>query len=402
MSSYKDKVAIIFGISGEQGQHVARGLTNGSYSKVYGVTHSIEDHFKDIKSRLSDVNIDITVNDSDGGDVKKRVILLEANISNPAELRNIFQTTQAHGSIFDIFLVTTADIPPAESADASLHDCEENEYQTIKTFFDIVKEFHKQQLIMNKDVQRHIVFSTQDNVHDLVVWLQKHKADDSLATMKPLDDGSIVPHFTGKGRGGEYAISLLVDKTGQTQTVVPGLSLILITLPFLHSNFTACAVPLPTSRTTSGQVIQWSIEAPLGDHQMDMMSVSDLEYIVPMIFQQNEQYQGQNIRLSAEKITMDQVAFQFADLFGKDVVYSPLTLEEMVNELDIPCAQSFAQMCQYLNSSWGNRGNIELTKEIMKAAGREPQTLEDWLLVNSDNIAFEKVGLCHDGKTLYS
>lgn len=323
MSSHKHKVAIISGISGEQGQHVARGLINASYSKVFGVTHSIEDHFEDVKRSLKDSNIEITLDsNNDKGDAKQSVILLEANMSNPVELRNIFQVTQAQGSFFDIFLVTTTDFPPAESADASLHDCEEHEFQTIKTFFDIIKDFHAQQLIMNTDVHRHIVFSTQDNVHDLVVWLQEHETEDFLATMKPLDDGGIVPHLTGKGRGGEYAISLLhwMNKAGQIQTVFPGLSLTLITLPFLHSNFTACAVPLPTCYAPSGQVIQWSIEAPLGhptNHQLDMMSVSDLKYIVPMIFQYNKQYHGINLRLSAEKITMDQVAFQFGSHLKK-------------------------------------------------------------------------------------
>ena len=130
---------------------------------------------------------------------------------------------------------------------------------------------------------------------------------------------------------------------------------------------------------------------------MDMLSVSDLQYIVPVLFQNREKYQGRNIRLSAQKITMDEVAYQFADLFGKDVIYSPLTVEEM-SSLEMPGAPAFAQMCQYLASSYANRGDVEETREIMKEFGeREPQTFQDWLLTHSDEKAFEKVGLTVDG-----
>ena len=127
-----------------------------------------------------------------------------------------------------------------------------------------------------------------------------------------------------------------------------------------------------------------------------MFSISDLKYIVPTLFEQYEKYQGRTIKLSGEKLAMDQVAFLFSDLFGKDIIYSPLTLEEM-SLLDIPEVPAFAQMCQYLASSYADH-DLEETKALMSASGREPQTFNDWLLSHSDEESFEKVGLNSDGK----
>lgn len=394
---------------------MAHGLLNdGTYDKVYGVTHSIQDHRVDIERFLGvDVVLprDDRAADCEGGVVGTYLHLLEADLSSGTSLKSVFRSVQ--GSSVDIFLVTTTDLPPADSTDASLHDCEEREYQTIKVFFDVLKDVHVQQWNDGDQVERHVVFSTLENVRGLVEWLEAHDTDEQLAIL-PSEDGGIVPHYTGKGRGGEYALSLVHGVPNPWETddldsilysskavpsVIPGLSVTLITLPFLHSNFTASAVPLPTICVSSRQPTQWSIEACLGDstHKMDMLSVSDLQYIVPILFREHMPYQGRNIRLSAEKITMDQVAWQFADLFGKDVVYSPLTVDE-IEKMDVPGAESFAQMCQYLSSEWGKRGDVELTKDIMEKAKRVPQTFQDWLLTHSDDAAFEKVGLTVDGK----
>ena len=407
------KVAIIFGISGEQGLTVARGILNdGSYQVIYGVTHSIAKHLHHIKRQL-DVHVVLPphMNNSTtttNTNNKRCLLLQEADLSNATSLKAIFQTVQ--GQSIDIFLVTTTDLPPPDSADASLHDSEEREYQTIKQFFDTLKQVHEQQPKEGK-VERHVVFSTLENVRGLVKWLELHHNNEKLAHLKPLDDGGIVPHYTSKGRGGEYALSLIhgapspwktdtksLQSTVAYPSIVPGLNVTLITLPFLYSNFTASAVPLPDVCPASGQPTQWSISAYLGDstHRIEMLSVSDLQYIVPALFRTKE-YSGQNIHLSSEKITMDYVARQFADLFGKDVIYAPLTVEEM-NVMDIEGAECFAQMCQYLASPWGNRGDVELTRDIMGKVGREPQTFSDWLLTHSDEEAFEQVGLTVDGE----
>eukprot|EP00579_Thalassiosira_antarctica_P020951 CAMPEP_0201953666 /NCGR_PEP_ID=MMETSP0904-20121228/1931_1 /ASSEMBLY_ACC=CAM_ASM_000553 /TAXON_ID=420261 /ORGANISM="Thalassiosira antarctica, Strain CCMP982" /LENGTH=439 /DNA_ID=CAMNT_0048497551 /DNA_START=60 /DNA_END=1379 /DNA_ORIENTATION=+ len=426
MKGVKYKAALVFGISGDQGQSVASGLlATGSYHRVYAVTRDVtKDHVGAIAKSVPVKVIEDVEKNIASGSVDKHVTILEADLNSAASLRQAFVRTNAT----DIFLVTTTDVPTEGAAMGSFHESEELEYESIKSFFDVLVDVHKKEWSAEdgaNKLERHVVFSTLDNVRGLVEWLEVHapntnsSADDidDLLNMKPLDDGGIVPHYSGKGRGGEYALSLIhgitdpwkhpttsdssklpwMNATSPTTSIIPGLTLTLITLPFLHTNFALSAVPLPI--TSEGRTTQWSIFACLGDssHPIDMFSVSDLEYIVPTLFQQHEKYQGRTTKLSAEKITMDEVALGFSDLFGKDVIYSPLTLEEM-SLLDIPEAPAFAQMCQYLAASPYADHDVEETRSILQVCGREPKSFQDWLLSHSDEEAFEKVGLTLDGE----
>jgi hypothetical protein len=40
-------------------------------------------------------------------------------------------------------------------------------------------------------------------------------------------------------------------------------------------------------------------------------------------------FNGKNLRIAAEQISMDKIALAFTDLFGKDVVYNPLLPQEL-------------------------------------------------------------------------
>ena len=338
--------ALIFGISGDQGCQVALGLiAAGGYGPIFGATSSL-DHVADPQS------------------IPDGVQLVQVDISNKAEVKRVLLETKATA----IFLVTTTDLPPESSAMGSLKEAEEFEYDAIVSFFDCLVDVHKQ----NDDgLVRHVVFSCLDDVEAISA-----EADDSLLDIKPLDDGSIVPHYSGKGRAGSYALRLLES--------MPDLSVTLLTLPFLHSNFLASAIPLPNEGQT-----QWTISACLGDAKLDMCSVSDLAYIVPKLLEAREIYDGYNVKVSAEKISLEEVAETFADLFGKDVIYNPLNVEEMAS-LDIPGSDAFAQMCQFLASSFSSH-DVGVTETIMFP--RKPQLFKDWLLTHSDHPSFEKVGL---------
>jgi hypothetical protein len=110
-------------------------------------------------------------------------------------------------------------------------------------------------------------------------------------------------------------------------------------------------------------------------------------------------YDGKNVRLAAESISMDDVAALFSDLFGKDVVYNPLTVQEVAS-LPIPAAGVMAQMCQFLGDPRSLAHQVDVTEAVMFP--RKPQPFKDWLLVNSDHAAFEAVGLSVDGKEILS
>ncbi len=174
---------------------------------------------------------------------------------------------------------------------------------------------------------------------------------------------------------------------------IPDLSLTLVTLPFLHSNFFGFAIPVPNEART-----QWTIEAAFGDTEIDMFSTEDLGHLVPSILDDRSLYDGYNIKVTAERMTMSEVASIFSDLFGKDVVYNPLTVEEM-SQLPFPNAKPIAQMCQFLSDP-RSAHDMEVTDAVLFP--KKPQLFKDWLLTHSDKKVFEDVGLAIDAGPILS
>lgn len=87
---------------------------------------------------------------------------------------------------------------------------------------------------------------------------------------------------------------------------------------------------------------------------------------------------------------MIQVAAEFSDLFGKDVIYNPLTFEEtaMLPFASAPC---MAQMCQFLGDPRSLQHDLAATKAV--CAPKQPQKFRDWLLTHSGSTVFQQVGL---------
>jgi len=117
------------------------------------------------------------------------------------------------------------------------------------------------------------------------------------------------------------------------------------------------------------------------------------------VIEEHAIYDGKNIRVAAESLSMDTVAAMFSDLFGKDVIYNPLSVEEVAS-LPIPAAGCMAQMCQFLGDPRSLAHQVDVTEAVMFP--KRPQQFKDWLLVNSDDRAFEDAGLSVDGKEILS
>lgn len=116
------------------------------------------------------------------------------------------------------------------------------------------------------------------------------------------------------------------------------------------------------------------------------------------IFEEPEKYDRQNLRLVGQRISMDEIAFIFEDLYGKPVIYNPLTVEE-VSSMTFEGAAAVAQMCQYLGDARHRPHNEDLTRQIL---GQEPQQFVDWLLTHSEASAFVKAGLTEDAPSIVS
>ncbi|CAB9496847.1 NmrA-like family domain-containing protein 1 [Seminavis robusta] len=364
-------VALVFGASGEQGRAVMEGLVDHGFSKVYGFTR-LQENREDVRY----------LQDALG------CLLIQGDIANIEEVEKALKETRADC----IFLVTTTELPTEIGQTTGCWNAMEAEFEVIQQFFDVLLKVHKQD-----GLPRHVVFSTKDNVHQLY-HSNNENSNMDWKDLSPMDDGSIVPHYSAKGKGAGYAKQLLQDTPGAS-----GLALTLVTLPFVYSNFLGFFTPLPvSSEQDKHNANQWSISASLGDGSkpLDMMSVSDLSNIIPRIFEQPERYRNQNIRLSACRISMDEIAAHFSDLFGKDVIYNPLLPQE-VAALPFPSAPAMAQMCQYLQQC-APPHDMGTTQTILEASHRKPQSFQDWLLTHSDSSAFERVGLDLDAPEISS
>lgn len=109
-------------------------------------------------------------------------------------------------------------------------------------------------------------------------------------------------------------------------------------------------------------------------------------------------YDKQNLRIVGQRISMDEIASIFDDLYGKPVIYNPLTVEE-VSSMPFEGAPAVAQMCQYFGDGRHCPHDEALTRQLL---GQKPQQFEDWLLTHSEASAFVKAGLTEDAPSIVS
>ena len=246
--------ALVFGASGEQGRAVVEGMVDAGYQPVYAFARFDNDNYTETTrspttSPTKNAAARTYLTDALGA------TLLTGDLQNPDDVLEALQTTKAKA----IFFVTTTELPAElNQTESGFSDAMEAEYQVIVTFFQLLKQ------AWTKDrIRRHVVFSTRDNVQKVV----KQGMKEGQVWIDPLEDGSIVPHYSAKGRGGEYAQEYLAD--------CPDLQLTLLTLPFLFSNFLGFFCPLPDET-------QWTLAACFGDgsNLIDMMGAQDLAVIV--------------------------------------------------------------------------------------------------------------------------
>lgn len=158
--------ALIFGVSGEQGRSVAEGLSNAGYSPVYGFTSN-----RDV---LNDQYLSDALN----------CILLEGSFGNPEQVQKALVSTRAT----TIFVTTTTPLPTEEHA--GFQASQDDEYDCIVQFFATLKKVYEED-----KMERTVIFSTHDNAKALC---QKQKEATGEDVLLPIDDGSIVPHYSGK------------------------------------------------------------------------------------------------------------------------------------------------------------------------------------------------------------
>lgn len=237
----KGEAALVFGASGEQGRAVVEGLVDAGYYPVFAFGRYLQTETATAQYLEDALGATIYTGD----------------IENPDTVTKALRETKASA----IMLITTTDLPYELGQTSGFSDAAEAEFQVISNFFVLLKEVYKED-----HMPRHVVFSCRENVQRVN---REYFEKTGKMWVEPLDDGSIVPHYSAKGRGGEFALSYLQD--------TPDLKLTLITLPFLYSNFLGFFCPLPDESKT-----QWVLSACFGEgaKPIDMMGARDLSVIV--------------------------------------------------------------------------------------------------------------------------
>lgn len=166
------KPALVFGASGEQGRAVIEGLLESGYSPVYGFTRSLEEN-----------PVELTyLKDALGCELWK------GDVINPDDVSKALLQTKAQA----IFFVTTTELPTEVGQTTGCWNAMEAEYEAIQLFFEILKKVYEQDKL-----PRHVVFSTKDNAQQLCREDDQSEVSQELKKITPMDDGSIVPHYSG-------------------------------------------------------------------------------------------------------------------------------------------------------------------------------------------------------------
>jgi len=238
----KPSSALVFGANTEQGRAVVEGLTDAGYDPVYAFTRETD---PEALHYLTD-GLGATLL-SHGGDLE-----------NPDHVRAAFLETRAPA----IFLATSTELPTEVGQTSGFSDAAQSERQVLMLFVQWLVAAYEED-----KVPRHLVLLTADNVQEANLRSLEETGELWIA---PLQDGSIVPHFTAKAQGAAYAVEALSN-------YAPHLKLTLLTLPFLYSNFLGFFAPLQDETGT-----QWNLTACFGDgsNKIDMMGSADLSRIV--------------------------------------------------------------------------------------------------------------------------
>lgn len=152
--------ALVFGASVEQGRAALQGFVEYGYSPVFGVTRNSKET------------------------LPEGVTLCVGNVGSIPDVERILLTTRAQA----IFLVTTTEMP-VDVGGTGFHVAMEDEYEVIMEFFSTLIKVHQQD-----ELERHVVLSVFDDVQGMCHDIHELTGKTWIA---PLDDGSIVPHYSG-------------------------------------------------------------------------------------------------------------------------------------------------------------------------------------------------------------
>lgn len=204
---------------------------------------------------------------------------------------------------------------------------------------------------------RHVVWSTLPDTRDHIPL-----DDDRVPT---LQGGYKVPHFDSKAEADEFFREAGVPTTNLSTT-------------FYFDGFLDVMGPV---RGEDGTLV---LTLPMGESALPGIAAEDIGRVAYAIFQRGEELVGETVSVSGENLTGAQYAAALSKELGEEVVYRPMTLDQ-VRELPVPGADDIANMFFYYAEH-----------EEFFAGARDPefvrtlhpglQDFATWLAANHDKL----------------
>ena len=215
MTTLPPKPALVFGASGEQGRAVLEGFVDAGYYPIYAFSrHNGTAVAATTTNNVRSSHYSQQIFNDQYLSEALGCILLTGDIANPDQVRLALTSTKAQA----IFLVTTTDLPEQQEHDVAegggggtsttvggYKVAMDAERDVILQFFQILKEVYQEDKL-----HRTVVFSTRDNVQD--ICHKELQTPGAKPWVEPLDDGSIVPHYSGTSAVYSSAFSFLIPK----------------------------------------------------------------------------------------------------------------------------------------------------------------------------------------------
>jgi uncharacterized protein YbjT (DUF2867 family) len=189
----------------------------------------------------------------------------------------------------------------------------------------------------------------------------------------PLDDDRVptlhgrykVPHFDGKGEADAYFRDAGVPTTFLSTT-------------FYYEAF------IDFFRPARGEDGTLAIHLPMADRKLPGIAAEDIGRTAFGIFQRGTELAGQTVNISGENLTGDEYAAAFRAELGEDVVYQPMSLDDL-RKLPFPGADDTANMFFFYAEHEKAFAGVRDPAEVRKLNPRL-QDFATWLHANRDKF----------------
>lgn len=204
---------------------------------------------------------------------------------------------------------------------------------------------------------RHVIWSTLEDTREHLPV-----SDDRLPT---LEGKYTVPHFDAKAEADQLFVDLGVPTT------------FLRTSMFLEA-FKQGQGP---TRGENGELV---LTLPMGESKISVIAAEDIGKTALGIFKRGDEFIGRTVSIAGDHLTGAELATGFGKAFGEEVVYRPLTHDQL-RGMGFPLADELGNMFQYYTEAadyFTGARDLDLAREL----NPELQTFETWLEANKADI----------------